>query len=187
MSYEEKMKRQQLQDNHNQEMDALDGMTARVKALKKKVEEASQRTYGIHDSATGNELLYNPRLARRAQALKPIREKLQEKTFGTLDHDVIRKGYELESLNERQQKTVLTQYKWMADEMDREAELPGLERDEWHYPLQESFEKLSEKEQSHFTPQERMPMVSHEELKGMDTQPTFVNGDTVATAPSLAK
>ncbi len=174
MTYEEKIAKEKLEKQHQENLDALNGVTAKVKSLKSKVLVAENRTNSI--MFTNGEREFNPRGARQSIAQSKIRESLmqdQSLYFGTLDHAIPRTTYEYESLNSRQQALVQKQYPWMIEEL-RDEPIPATLKDEWSLPLEDAFSKLSKKEQSNFSPMERMTMVSYEELVGADAQPVYV-------------
>ena len=172
MTYEERIAREKLEKQHQENLDALNGVTAKVKSLKEKITIADGRTNSI--MFTNGEREFNPRGARQSIEQSKIRESLmQDKFFGTLDHAIPRTSYEYESLNARQQAQVQKQYPWMIEEL-RDEPLPATLKDEWILPLENEFNKLSEKEQGNFSPMEKMTMVSYEELKGADAQPVYV-------------
>jgi len=174
MTYEERMAKEKLEKQHQENLDALNGVTAKVKSLKSKVKVAENRTNSV--MFTNGEREFNPRGARQSIERSKIRESLiqdQSLYFGTLDHSIPRTSYEYDSLNARQQELIQKQYPWMIEELSDEP-IPATLKDEWNLPLEDAFSKLSEKEQSNFSPMERMTMVSYEELVGADVQPVYV-------------
>ncbi len=179
--YEKQQALKKIEQDKQDALDRMNGVTSKVKSLKYKIQVADGRT----NQSTVNDgyAKFNPRDARRLSELAKVRAGLMEDStnyFGTLDHAVVRKSYEFESLNKRQQNAILAQFKWIYEEMEQE-ELPTIAKDEWYYPLQVEYEKLSEKEQANFEPMEHMTMVSYEELQGADIQPVWAVTSTHAT------
>ncbi len=160
--------------NHLTIRDDINGLTARVKNLLRLIDVSDSR-----NSESGNtNRKFQPKQARRLEELIKVRSELMSKPaeyFGTLDHSIVRMTYEFESLNDRQQRAILSQYKWMHQELTlQDEDIPALENDVWHQPLQNVYDSMNPNEKAHFTPAQKMSINSHSELKGVSTQPVYV-------------
>ncbi len=182
MDWNQQTELNSLEKKQQLEREALQGLTSRVKTLKQKLKEAdSLKSEYRRNAATGAAFSYNPKGARRMDELRKVRSQLMADPsiyFGTLDHAVVRKSWQYESLNDRQRTAIQKQYSWMVDELIEE-ELPAIVNDEWYLPLKEAFDALTEREQEHFSPGERFTMELFEELRGATQQPRFVDGQDV--------
>jgi hypothetical protein len=174
MNYNEQKEFDAINEEAQMRKDELIGLTARAKKLKLQISKMSNRTNGL---VVGNaSFTYDPRDARRKEQLAKVRDELMADNtayFGNLDHKIVRKSYEYESLNDRQKRAIISGYRWMYEELVTE-DIPALKNDVWYTPLQLEFDKLSDKEKSHFTPAERMVLLL-EELEGVGLQPTFTD------------
>lgn len=190
LDYYAQKKADSLKEQLETDLEGLAGITPRVKKLKELIAIADGRMTAYQRIDGGGFIEFLPEKTRRVSELKKVRTQLMADAtayFGTLDHAVIRKFYEYESLNDRQQKTILSQYKWMHEELEA-ADVPTLKNDEWYEPLMGFYEKLTEKELQHFTAVDRMTMAEYIELKGRDMQPVYLVQETRETVfkPSIA-
>ncbi len=174
-AYHSNQKLAEADKNHLTIRDDINGLTARVKNLLRLIDVSDSR-----NSESGNtNRKFQPKQARRLEELIKVRSELMSKPseyFATLDNPVVRLSYEFEALNERQQKAILSQFRWMFEEL-KEADIPALSGDVWHLPLQNTYDAMKPNEQAHFTPAQRMSINSHSELKGVSTQPVYVVTD----------
>ncbi len=180
LDYYSQKKADSLKAQLETDLQGLRGITLRVKELKKLIAIADQRITPYHRINSGGFLQYLPVKARRVSELKKIKEQLMADPtayFGTLDHAIVRKHYEYESLNLRQHRAILSQYRWIYEEL-QPGEVPALENDEWYEPLMNLHEKLSDKESQHFTAGDRMTMSEYHELKGKKEQPGYLVQET---------
>ena len=195
MGYYEKLEEKELKAKQAKEMQDLKdknkGFTPAVRKLKNQLVEMDSRAVVKQMNNVGGFLRYDPKDARQLQGQLKVRAELMSdssKFFGTLDHEVIRKSYQYEALNDRQRKTILAQYKWQYEEMEP-AEIPAIELDVWVNPLQDIYDTLTEKELTHFTPVHRMSIMLYKELKGRMKQPIYTIDDgsvvTIGYEPSI--
>ena len=170
----------QAQADRQTKIDKYNGLTRNAKVLKKLCDIAGKWTSGVSvEGGNGAVLPWNPKQARRVQALQAVRSELMsdpKEFFGTLDIRVIRNNYEYESLNHRQKKNVDNQYGWMHNEAV-EADIPALKNDIWYAPLQAMYDSLTEKEKENITAEDRMSIMDHLELKGTMKQPRYVGSN----------
>ena len=189
LDYWEQKKADDIMKAAERKVQEMKGKTEDVKRLTKLIGFAEARMTSIQDPTGKGMQDYLPTLARRQDILDAVYKDMIGDTqnyFGDLDHRIIRYAWEWEALNDRQRQKILTSYPWMHEELISQ-ELPGAVNDEWYEPLTDIYEAMTPKEQSYFTPADRMTMQCLIELRGVSNQPVYLNRATgeVLHRPSI--
>lgn len=169
MTYNEKKELDKIELEAQKKREQLQGITARVKDLKRKAERVHNASASAQFNQEHGEYVfsYETKQSRHRDRLEAIRQDLMKDTtnyFGDCDHRIVRNSLELESLNRRQRGHLDKAYPWMVQEAQQN--IKELPEEEWYLPLMPAYEALTDKEQANITLDERSVIVSFEQRKG---------------------